>query len=231
MREPVPRPAGEDLQAGVGQQRRQVLAGHAEGVPADPQRPSRVQLPRPHRDRLRQQLRRGARPASARRRSVHHAVGGVGDDGVETFLPVQRPRRAGVPGEHRRHQLPSVDGDACVEATTDARPVAAHRGDGGRVFDAFAAQPGFVERRHRVEGLVVGLHSEGVAARDECRRDGGAAPGHRVQHPVGGVAPGRRDGDVQQQPGELFVGLSLVFGDGHEVVVEDIGVRQRDGSQ
>ncbi|SPB31025.1 hypothetical protein MAJHIDBO_01344 [Propionibacterium freudenreichii subsp. shermanii] len=191
---------------------------------------------------------------------VHHAVGRVGDDGVELALAEQHRGVAGVAGEHGHRQLRGIgDGPVApglltgtgrgIQALAHHPPVATHRGHLGGVLEALATQIGLEEASELLERRCVELHPVGIVPGRPGGQQGGAASGKGIEHVElaarlvmagGGVAAGGSRSPtgghlaqrhVQQQAGEQLVGLAAVLGDGHQVVVQHVGARQLDGPQ
>ena len=79
----TPRVVIEGSQASAGQDRHKILTGQTKGVPRHSQRTAVAQLASPHRNGLAQQVSGGATSRRPTVGSVHDAVRGVGDDGVE----------------------------------------------------------------------------------------------------------------------------------------------------
>ena len=116
-------------------------------------------------------------------------------------------------------------------------PVPAYRAGVVHVMlDLLALQPGLDECRVRLEILLIAIQARGVEPRHQCLIERRSTTAERVDHgefPVQHVAgeSGGQQGHVEQQLGELLVGLSLVLLDGDQVVIEAVQGAELDGPE
>ena len=107
------------------------------------------------------------------------------------------------------------------------------------VLETLATQPSGDVGGHRLDGFGVLFHPESVMTRHPCALQGGTTPGQRIENgqSLALVATSRAaaaeacDREVEQQPGELLIGLAPVLGDGDKILIDDVDSRQFQGSQ
>ena len=100
----------------------------------------------------------------------------------------------------------------------------AHRDQLGGVLEPLALEPGLQEQRVRLDVLAVELDADGVVAVHQRLVERGAAAAQRVAARRGGRRAsggggGGQQREVEQQLGELLVGLAGVLRDGDQVAV------------
>ena len=117
-----------------------------------------------------------------------------------------------------------------VQSTAESAAVSTYGSAGHPVLDPLSAQVGPQEGRLSLDGLRVGLDAVRVMAECPRRAQGRPASRERIEDRgrSGPTASLRRQGHVDQQPGELLVGLAGVLGNGHQVVVEVVRPRHQE---
>jgi len=188
----------------------------------------------PGRQRGGQQIQWAARVTPVRRAAgVLDPVGSVGDQDVGPAPGKELQSTRGVSVDDRqRHRVPSAVpvlglGERQVEAPTGhaAVPLDAH--DCGLMLESLALDVGLHERRVGLEVLRVDVDPRRVVAVRQGLVERGAPPAQWVCHEESAVEhlraePRRPQGHVQQELGELLVGLPGVLLDGQQVVIEPV---------
>ncbi len=118
-----------------------------------------------------------------------------------------------------------------VQAPAQRPSFTAHAAHLSRVLDSLGAQVRFQVAGQCIERLLVGLDPEAVVAGLPGCQQRGAAPGQRVQHLQRSGTGDLAERQMQEQPGECLVGLARVLGNGDQVVVHHLQIRQVQGTQ